>query len=107
MATIRTRLEAIRWYLYEKGVHPSIITELKNIIEAPFGSQFTGVPTSPAAANIGDLDPSLAVHLNQTGGTGFGAPASVQVPNPAKGPPAPDRLTNTNPKGFNPAASRF
>ena len=61
MATIRSRVEAWRWYLYEKGVHPSVISEIKNLIECPFGTGITG------GTNIGDLDTTSAVSFNQTG----------------------------------------
>lgn len=97
MATIRTRLESLRWVMFEKGLQRHW-TEWKAIIEAPLGSGFTGVPGGVTA--IGDVDTATATHLNQTGGTGFAAPAGYQVPNPAVGPPAPTRISFSNPVNF-------
>lgn len=92
MATVRTRLNAILWYLAEQKVNPAIGTELKNIIEAPFGAGFTAPVTA-----IGDIDTSNNAHILQAGATGFGPPASVQVPNPRVGPPQPDAISNRVP----------
>src|SRR5262245_37829825 len=97
MATIRTRIESLRWIMFEKGLQRHW-SELKALVECPWGSGFTTVPGGVAA--IGDMDTANAAHMNQTGATGYAAPTANQYPNPAVGPPVPTRIANSNPVNF-------